>query len=135
PGGVTLRISPWNRALDATPHEAFLLQGFDRPQRIEEVIAADPFMKEEVTTFLARCVSEGFLPGEGDEGPLTTEPLVRFAHSPRVDPAAPADFVVVGVPWDKDTTGRPGARFGPATIRDGAAGAHYQVEPLSLRPL
>src|SRR6188472_932398 len=42
-----------------------------------------------------------------------------FARAPHV-PAEPehVDMAVIGVPFDTATTMRPGARFGPAAIRD-----------------
>ncbi len=41
-----------------------------------------------------------------------------FARLPRLDEVAHADVAVVGVPFDAGTSFRPGARFGPAHIRD-----------------
>ncbi|MDQ1602576.1 MAG: guanidinobutyrase / D-arginase [Actinomycetota bacterium] len=40
-----------------------------------------------------------------------------FARLPRVDEVARADVAVVGVPFDSGVTYRPGARFGPAHVR------------------
>lgn len=41
-----------------------------------------------------------------------------FARAPHVTSAEGADVAVVGVPFDTATSMRPGARFGPAGIRD-----------------
>lgn len=41
-----------------------------------------------------------------------------FARAPHVTSAEAADVAVVGVPFDTATSMRPGARFGPAGIRD-----------------
>lgn len=41
-----------------------------------------------------------------------------FARLPRLDEVAKADIAVVGVPFDAGTSYRPGARFGPAHIRE-----------------
>jgi len=41
-----------------------------------------------------------------------------FARAPHVSSPAEADIAVVGVPFDTATSMRPGARFGPAGIRD-----------------
>jgi agmatinase len=41
-----------------------------------------------------------------------------FARLPRLDEVAHADVTVVGVPFDAGTSYRPGARFGPAHIRE-----------------
>jgi agmatinase len=41
-----------------------------------------------------------------------------FARLPRIDEVASADVAVVGVPFDSGVSYRPGARFGPAHIRE-----------------
>jgi agmatinase len=41
-----------------------------------------------------------------------------FARLPRLDEVARADIAVVGVPFDAGVSYRPGARFGPAHIRE-----------------
>lgn len=41
-----------------------------------------------------------------------------FARIPRVDQTSDVDVAVVGVPFDGGTSYRPGARFGPAHIRE-----------------
>jgi agmatinase len=41
-----------------------------------------------------------------------------FARIPRVDQTSDVDIAVVGVPFDGGTSYRPGARFGPAHIRE-----------------
>lgn len=43
--------------------------------------------------------------------------LSTFARLPRVDEVATVDVAVVGVPFDSAVSYRPGARFGPAHIR------------------
>jgi agmatinase len=43
-----------------------------------------------------------------------------FARLPRLDEVERADLAIVGVPFDAGTTYRPGARFGPAAIRQGS---------------
>jgi agmatinase len=62
---------------------------------------------------------------EGDiVGPIDATKLPRFsgpatfARLPRIDEVASADAVVLGVPFDSGVTYRPGARFGPAHIRE-----------------
>jgi hypothetical protein len=39
---------------------------------------------------------------------------------PRLDEVARCDLAIVGIPFDSGTTYRPGARFGPAAIRQGS---------------
>lgn len=43
--------------------------------------------------------------------------LPTFARLPRLDQVEACDIAVVGVPFDAGTTYRPGARFGPASVR------------------
>ncbi|HEX2175927.1 MAG TPA: agmatinase [Nocardioidaceae bacterium] len=44
--------------------------------------------------------------------------LATFARLPRLDEVAAADVAVVGVPFDAGVSFRPGARFGPAAVRE-----------------
>ena len=44
--------------------------------------------------------------------------LATFARLPRIDEVARADVAVLGVPFDAGVTFRPGARFGPASVRE-----------------
>ena len=37
------------------------------------------------------------------------------------------DVVISGIPWDQTTTGRPGARFGPASIRKASAHLDWEL--------
>jgi agmatinase len=64
-------------------------------------------------------ITEGGLVGQVDAmkvprfaGPAT------FARLPRIDEVDRADAAVLGVPFDSGVTYRPGARFGPAHIRE-----------------
>ncbi len=44
--------------------------------------------------------------------------VATFARLPRIDEVSKADIAVVGIPFDAGTSYRPGARFGPAHIRE-----------------
>ncbi|MEV6612204.1 agmatinase [Kutzneria sp. NPDC051319] len=44
--------------------------------------------------------------------------LATFARLPRVDQVGRADVAVVGIPFDSGVSYRPGARFGPAAVRE-----------------
>jgi agmatinase len=44
--------------------------------------------------------------------------LATFARLPRIDQVSRADVAVVGVPFDSGVSYRPGARFGPAAVRE-----------------
>ncbi|WP_410575044.1 agmatinase [Amycolatopsis sp. cmx-4-61] len=57
-------------------------------------------------------------------GPLDSARIPRFAgfatfaRLPRIDQVERADVAVVGVPFDSGVSYRPGARFGPAAVRE-----------------
>ncbi|WP_344856874.1 agmatinase [Amycolatopsis ultiminotia] len=57
-------------------------------------------------------------------GPLDSSRVPRFAgfatfaRLPRIDEVPRADVAVVGVPFDSGVSYRPGARFGPAAVRE-----------------
>ncbi|WP_307849533.1 agmatinase [Qaidamihabitans albus] len=59
-------------------------------------------------------------------GPVDSSKVPRFAgfatfaRLPRADEVAHADVAVVGVPFDAGVSYRPGARFGPAAVREGS---------------
>ncbi|MBE9376488.1 agmatinase [Saccharopolyspora sp. HNM0983] len=46
--------------------------------------------------------------------------FATFARLPRADQAGHPDIAVVGVPFDTGVSYRPGARFGPAGVREGS---------------
>src|SRR3954469_21757505 len=60
---------------------------------------------------------------EGPRGPVDATRVPRyagpatFARLPRLDEVQRSDIAVVGVPFDSGVSYRPGARFGPAHIR------------------
>src|SRR6187549_1356577 len=64
--------------------------------------------------------------GERPLGPIDPLQVPRFAgpatyaRLPRIDEVERCDVAVVGVPFDSGVTYRPGARFGPAAIRQGS---------------
>jgi agmatinase len=70
-------------------------------------------------TDLPRSRSEG-----GPVGPVDATVVPRFAgpatfaRLPRIDEVSDVDVAVVGVPFDAGVSYRPGARFGPAHIRE-----------------
>ena len=64
--------------------------------------------------------------------------LATFARLPRIQDVTRCDVAVLGVPFDAGTTYRPGARFGPAGIREGSRllrGLHpaLDVEPFAVQ--
>ena len=58
-----------------------------------------------------------YSPPDAGDAPRYTG-IRTFARAPHVTSAEDADVAVVGVPFDTATSMRPGARFGPAGIRD-----------------
>ena len=60
--------------------------------------------------------------------------LRTFARLPTREQAARADVAVLGAPFDGATTFRPGARFGPAAIREASLLLRPYNEPLDLSP-
>ena len=61
---------------------------------------------------------------DGKTGPVDATVMPRFAgpatfaRLPRLDEVPGADLAILGVPFDSGVTYRPGARFGPAHIRE-----------------
>ncbi len=141
--GLVLMLPQWNRTLRATVFQHGLLRCFATPRTIAEVLDDKPFQRDASARFLEQALRDGFLAPLDAEGSLELPPLVdvplRFAHAPARNVGrqlgAASSFVVVGVPLDKDVTGRAGARFGPQAIREGAAAARSQVDPVTLVPL
>ncbi len=64
--------------------------------------------------------------GHAERGPIDASRIPRFAGPPtfallpRRDEVTRCDVAVVGVPFDSGTSYRPGARFGPAAVRQGS---------------
>jgi len=57
-----------------------------------------------------------------------------FARLPSLDDVGRADVAVLGAPFDGGTSFRPGARFGPAAIREAALLLRPHNEPLDVSP-
>lgn len=63
-------------------------------------------------------------PAAAPRGPVDASVVPRFAgiatfaRLPRLDEVSRADIAVVGVPFDSGVSYRPGARFGPAHVRE-----------------
>jgi len=64
------------------------------------------------------------VPAQPPLGPVDSSKVPRFAgfatfaRLPRIDQVTRADVAVVGVPFDSGVSYRPGARFGPAALRE-----------------
>lgn len=64
------------------------------------------------------------MPDQSPIGPVDSSKVPRFAgfatfaRLPRTDEVERADVAVVGIPFDSGVSYRPGARFGPAAVRE-----------------
>lgn len=137
PDVLELHVPHRARPVVATRYLAGLLAQFEAPAQIDDVLARYPFERDAARTFLDACVRAGVLVDARDGAahePDTIEPRRTLFGAPAFDPAAPAAFTIVGVPWDGATTGQPGARHGPASIRAAAEGLRYTVDPATMSP-
>ncbi len=68
-------------------------------------------------------------------GPLDPSVVPRyagpstFARLPTPQQAGPADIAVLGIPFDSGTSYRPGARFGPAAVREASRALRTAYHP------
>jgi agmatinase len=72
-------------------------------------------------------------PVDATEVPRFAGPAT-FARLPAADQAPPADVAVVGIPFDSGVSYRPGARFGPAYIRQSSRLLRPYNPALSIEP-
>jgi agmatinase len=83
---------------------------------------------------LPRLDSGGVVgPVDATEVPRFAGPST-FARLPRLDEVARADVAVVGVPFDSGVSYRPGARFGPAHVRQASRLLRPYNPALQLEP-
>jgi len=59
--------------------------------------------------------------------PALNFPTFMSCKMPRDFVDADVDVVISGVPYDQSTTGRPGARFGPASIRNASVNLDWEL--------
>lgn len=137
--GLKIHLPTWGRTLEASRYEVGLLEQFTTPNEPDKVVASFPFHKEQSRRFLARCAAEGFLLelGSGDKPVLPDRvlPPLTIFNSPAFDAARPPALVFLGIPFDGATTGLPGARFGPAAIRQASAATRYQLDRVHFQPI
>lgn len=60
--------------------------------------------------------------------------IATFARLPRLEDVARYDVAIIGVPFDSGVTYRPGARFGPAAIREASRLLRPYNPALRVRP-
>lgn len=139
--GLRLRVASMGIAATCTPLQASLLDLFATPRSLADVFEAQPRAKTQ-RAFLEQCCNNGLLLGVDDDGrtrlPALTPVREPFAGAPTLEALTHSNvehaFGFIGVPWDKDTSGRPGARFGPQAVRAASAGWAFSIDPLSKRP-
>lgn len=60
--------------------------------------------------------------------------IATFARLPRIDDVSRYDVAILGVPFDSGVTYRPGARFGPAAIREASRLLRPYNPVMGVRP-
>ncbi|MEL6184269.1 MAG: arginase family protein, partial [Myxococcota bacterium] len=112
--------------ISASSYQVQLLLTFREARSIRQTLAEFPFNKAESHDFLVSCGRLGLLRKADAEGAVEPPERVpakpRFAGAPSPDPEAPAAFTFLGIPFDGNTTGVPGARFGPPALRASSEG-------------
>ena len=133
-----VQLQLWGRSLEASRYQAGLLEQFESPVDPSEVLSRFPFERAESERFLERCIAQGVLLPLSPEGapiwPARSQVRPSMLNAPPFEPADPAGFVFLGVPLDINTSGAPGARFGPSAVRQAAESCRYTVDPKELTP-
>lgn len=141
-GGLELRVAACGRSLSCTPLQASLLETFGDACDLDEALAGNPRLRRD-RAFVDAAIAAGILLPVDERGraviPDVAGPVhERFlgAPSPAAAQSAHADvtFAFLGVPWDRDVSGRAGARFGPSAVRAASQAWPYSIDPLSRRP-
>jgi len=141
--GLLLRVAPFGTSLPCTPLQASLLEHFAAGADLDEVCAAHPRARAARAFFDAAVASHILLPVDerGQAVQPARAPVVgdTFLGAPGVGPAALAagepTFAFLGVPWDRDVSGRAGTRFGPMAVRAASQAWGFALDPITRRPL
>lgn len=135
---LELRAPLFGTRLEATRDQVGLLRRFEDRATLAEVLAGLPVERESSARFLAACVEAGILlPLDARDElrlPARSRAEPTLLGAPHFDPARPAAFTFLGVPWDGGATGHGGGRFGPGAIRSAGTEVRYQLDPETLRP-
>ena len=133
-----LRLPVWGSRLIASQFQVGVLQHFEQWANNDEILARFPFKKEETADFVRRCIDEGFLLGRLPSGeprfPGRIRPQNPIFGAPVHRADEPAGFTILGIPLDTNTTGAPGARFGPNSVRTAASGTRYSLDSNTMTP-
>lgn len=138
-GDFFVRAPLWGQQLGADRYQIGLLHHFESACSVAKALEQFPFRKKQSAEFLEQCVATGLLLPVGAGGnpvlPDRSRPVVNMFSTPVFDPAAPPAFAFLGVPFDANTTGMAGAKFGPAAIRVASECARYKLDPHTLEPV
>ncbi|MBI2378408.1 MAG: arginase family protein [Deltaproteobacteria bacterium] len=138
-GAFDVKVVALGTSVRATRYQVGLLQHFAELTTQEAVLARFPFSKADSIAFLDRCQQRGVLVEKDPDGRLRLPDRVApkgttMLASPSFDPKRPPAFCFLGMPYDGATSGEPGARFGPTSVRESAEGYRYQIDPITLEP-
>lgn len=144
-GRFSLSLFLWQRHCEATRYELGVLLAFTDGATQSAVFREYPYHRAATEIFLHQMIELGFLlPAHLDEKGIyrtTTWPLLMsanptFCHSPQWhDVKEQAHAVIIGIPWDRDVTGKSGARMGPWAVRSATHEMHFQLDPILLHPM
>ncbi len=139
--GLRLRSVAFGISVVCTPLQASLLHLFASAADLDDVCTEHARARMQ-RGFLERCHREHLLLDVDDHGqgvfPDLLPAELPFCGAPSLEALGHADvvgaFAFVGIPWDRDVSGRAGARFGPAAVRAASAGWAFSLDPISRRP-
>ncbi|MBI4815367.1 MAG: arginase family protein [Deltaproteobacteria bacterium] len=135
-----LKVVQIGTTVRATAYQTGLLHHFSDPATVESVLTRFPFSKDTSLAFLQACRRAYVLVEKRSDGRLELPDRVPSKASstllsmPAFELTRPPAFCFLGVPYDGATSGEPGARFGPVSVREASEGYRYQIDPLTLRP-
>ena len=140
-GGLCLRSQAFGISLVCNPLQASLLHLFNIAADLDDVCAEHPRARTQ-RPFLERCRADGLLLAVEDNGQAIVPDRVPadfpFVGAPSLEAVGHANvvgaFAFVGIPWDRDVSGRAGARFGPSAVRAASASWAFALDPISRRP-
>ena len=141
--GLLLRATSLGTSLACTPLQASLLEHFATAAELDDVCAVHPRARAARAFFDAAVAQHILLPVD-ERGQAVLPPRASvvgdsFLGAPGVGRVALAagepTFAFLGVPWDRDVSGRAGARFGPMAVRAASQAWTYALDPITRRPV
>jgi agmatinase len=141
--GLLLRVAPLGTSLACTPLQASLLEHFAAAADLDDVCAVHPRARK-ARAFFDAAVAHHILLSVDERGQAVLPPRATvvgdsFLGAPGVGPGTLSvgepTFAFLGVPWDRDVSGRAGARFGPMAVRAASQAWAYALDPITRRPV